>query len=146
MLLGMAQAGGKRLVGLERAAHQLAMITPAGDAEERALVDQTLDDLDSPAFAAMLDTMAATWADGDLRALADVRQWCRCMDTPAEQAFFKRANDDRNPGMADRLAALHAQGASVFAGVGMLHMTGPKALPQLMRERGFAVRRVLPAE
>ncbi len=142
LLLGVAQATGKRLVGLERAADQLAMLTPADDAEERDLVDRTLDDLGSAEFAGMLDKMAATWAEGDLQALEDFKRWCRCMDTPAEQALFRRINDARNPGMADRLAALHDSGARVFAGAGMLHMAGPQALPALMRARGFAVRRV----
>lgn len=142
VLMGAAKASGRRLVGLESAALQLAMLAPADDAEERELVDQTLDDLETDAFGGMLDKMADTWATGDLQALADFGQWCRCLDTPAEQALFRRINDARNPGMADRLAALHAGGARVFAGVGMLHMTGPKALPELMRARGFAVRRV----
>ncbi|MBA2672651.1 TraB/GumN family protein, partial [Ramlibacter sp.] len=142
LLMGVAQATGKRLVGLERAADQLAVLTPADDAEERDLVDQALDDLGSAESSRMLDKMASTWADGDVQALENFKQWCRCMDTPAEQALFRRINDARNPGMADRLAALHAGGARVFAGVGMLHMAGPQALPGLMRARGFAVSRI----
>jgi hypothetical protein len=142
LLMGAARAGGKRLVGLERAADQLALLTPASDAEERELVDQTLDDIETPGFAEMLETMARIWAEGDLQALADFKRWCRCLDTPAEEAMFRRLNDARNPGLADRIAALHAGGARVFAGVGMLHMTGPAALPGLLRARGFTVHRV----
>jgi hypothetical protein len=51
-------------------------------------------------------------------------------------------NDDRNPALADGIEALHRDGRGVFAAVGALHMTGAKALPTLLQQRGFTVRRV----
>jgi uncharacterized protein YbaP (TraB family) len=56
--------------------------------------------------------------------------------------LYRRLNDLRNPAMADKVAALHAAGQRVFAAVGVLHMTGPQAMHDLMRERGFAVERI----
>ena len=55
---------------------------------------------------------------------------------------MKRLNEDRNPLLADRLAALHG-GTTFFAGIGALHMTGPQALPRLLAARGFQVQRIL---
>ena len=55
---------------------------------------------------------------------------------------MKRLLDDRNPALAERIDALHAGGAPVFAAVGSLHMTGPLGLPALLAQRGFTVERV----
>jgi uncharacterized protein YbaP (TraB family) len=60
----------------------------------------------------------------------------------ADRAFIKRLNDDRNPGLANRIDALHGEGRRVFAAVGALHMTGAMGLPRLLAQRGFRVERV----
>ena len=54
---------------------------------------------------------------------------------------MRRLKVDRNPALADRIAALHIQGHRVFAAVGALHMTGPMTLPRLLAARGFSVER-----
>jgi uncharacterized protein len=82
------------------------------------------------------------WAVGDEAQIASYPQWCKCLETPAEQRSFQRLNDQRNVALAGQLAALHAQGRRFFAGIGALHMTGPQALHDLLRERGFSVQRV----
>jgi uncharacterized protein YbaP (TraB family) len=64
------------------------------------------------------------------------------VDTDAERRLYQRLNDDRNPALADKLAALHG-GSPFFAGVGALHMIGTQALPALLRARGFQVERIL---
>jgi hypothetical protein len=64
------------------------------------------------------------------------------MDTPEERRYLQRLNDERNGPIADKLVALHASGRRFFAAVGALHMTGPQALPQLLRARGFQVEPV----
>ena len=55
---------------------------------------------------------------------------------------MQRLNDDRNSGLADGIDALHRDGRKVFAAVGALHMTGAKALPALLAQRGFTVQRL----
>ena len=117
-------------------------MTPASEDDERALIDKSLRDMESGEGRRQLRRAAEMWASGDEARLANYAQWCDCMETPAEQRFAQRLNDERNPAMADKLAALHAQGARVFGAVGFLHMTGPQSLLQLMRARGFTVQRV----
>jgi hypothetical protein len=56
--------------------------------------------------------------------------------------LLRRLNDERNPNLAARIDALHARGQRVFAAVGALHMTGPRALPALLAQRGYRVERV----
>jgi uncharacterized protein len=141
VLTGVARGAGKPVVALETAQQQLAMLMPAEE-DERALVDRSLDDLETGHGRRQLARMARMWADGSESELASFPQWCECMKTPAERRLYRRMNDERNPAMADKLAALHAGGQRFFGAVGLLHMSGAHALPELMRQRGFAVQRV----
>ena len=142
VLAMVAKTGGKRLVGLETAGQQLAALQPASEGEERELVDRALALLGTERGDAVMRRLATIWADGDEAALADYRQWCECQDTEAERRLYERLNDQRNGGLADRIAALHAGGATVFAGIGALHLPGNGGVVALMRARGFDVRRV----
>jgi len=142
VLWGFARRMGKPVVALETAAAQLEALMPQSEAEERTLVADSLDEIDSGAGRRSLRRLLYAWADGDFAALADYPQWCECMDTPEERRYLQRLNDERNGPMADRLAALHGQGQRFFAAVGALHMTGPQSLPILLRARGFEVQSV----
>ena len=65
------------------------------------------------------------------------------INTEAEAKFYRRLNDERNPGLAAGIDKLHRDGKRVFAAVGALHMTGPKALPTLLANMGYKVERVV---
>jgi uncharacterized protein YbaP (TraB family) len=142
VLWGMAQAMGKEVLALETPAAQLAALTPETEADERTLMAQGVQDLESGEERALILRLLRAWSEGDEATLADYPRWCACLETPAEQRFFRRVNDDRNAAIADKLAALHGKGQRFFAGVGALHMTGPQALTTLLRARGFQVRRI----
>lgn len=141
-LAGIARGTGKRLVALETVAQQIAALTPGSDQEERELVDRALATLGTPRMDAVFHRIASTWAQGDEAALVDYERWCECMETDAERRLMARLNEGRNPAMADKLAAIHSGGHRFFAGVGALHMVGPKGLATLLRARGFVVERV----
>lgn len=141
-LIGMARAAGKPVQSLETAQQQLAALMPASEQDERELVDKALQDIEAGRAGAQLQRLARVWAEGDEAALANYPAWCECAQTPAERRLQTRINDERNPAIADRIAAVHEGGLRVFAAVGVLHMVGGRALPQLLRERGFSVERV----
>lgn len=142
VLWGLAQRHGKKIVALETAAAQLAALTPATEADERAMVEQGVEDLEAGEGGPLVVRLLQAWAQGDEATLASYPQWCRCMDSPAEQRFLQQVNDARNEKMARGLVALHAGGQRFFAAVGALHMTGPKALQVLLRAEGFEVQRI----
>jgi uncharacterized protein YbaP (TraB family) len=142
MLVSMARAAGKPVQSLETAEQQLAALTPASEEEERELVDKALQDIEAGRAGPQLQGLARVWAEGDEAALASYPAWCECARTPAERRLLTRINDERNPAIADKIAAMHQGGERVFAAVGLLHMAGGRPLPQLMRERGFSVERV----
>jgi uncharacterized protein YbaP (TraB family) len=142
VLWGMAKSTGKEVVALETPAAQLAALMPASEADERALLTQGLQEIESGVGRATLRKLLQAWSESDEQVLVSYAQWCQCMDTPEERRYLQRLNDERNPPIADKLAALHASGRTVFAAVGALHMTGPQALPGLLQARGFQVRRI----
>ena len=124
---------------------QLAALEPDA-AELPAIVDGTLRQLQRGQMKAPLRRLADAWSRGDLKALADYARWCGCADTPAERAWLKRVNDDRNGPLAARIAALHGAGQRLLVAVGALHMSGPQGLPRLLAQQGFTVEALLPAK
>lgn len=142
MLAGFARARGLNVVSLETPERQLAALVPADPVQAERAIALTVEQLDSGLARRVLQRMAAAWERGDLDELAAYERWCDCMNTAEEKALLVALNDERNPAMADKVAALHSEGRRLFVAVGALHMTGPKALPALLRARGFQVERV----
>ena len=145
MLLARAKAEGRPVQSLETLEEQLAALEPT-DAELPSVVDGTLRQLQRGRMRAPLRKLAEAWSRGDLKALGDYARWCGCADTPAERAWLKRVNDDRNLQLAARIDALHGAGQRLLVAVGALHMSGPQALPRLLAARGFEVQAVLPSK
>ncbi len=137
-----ARAAGARIVSLETVQQQLAALIPREELRAREMLERTLQQLESGAARRAIARLADAWAGGRLNELEQYEKWCECVLTPQDRDFLKRVNDDRNPGLARRIDALHSSGRRVFAAVGALHMTGYRALPELLAQRGFTVERI----
>ena len=121
---------------------QMAALIPREAAATQRLVGQMLAQLEQGSAQRVLARLAAAWERGDLAELADYARWCDCAVSDDDRALMQRLNDERNPALADAIEAQHRHGRKLFAAVGALHMTGPKALPALLAQRGFKVERV----
>lgn len=130
------------VVSLETPELQLALLQSDTPAETVEAVGEALDDIESGKSRATLLRVSKVWADSDWSALSGYASWCDCLNTPRDRAEMVRLLDDRNPAMADGIAALHASGQRVFAAVGSLHMIGPEGLPAQMARRGYRVERI----
>jgi uncharacterized protein YbaP (TraB family) len=134
----------RSVVSLETPELQVAaMRVPGTPAETLQSVATALDDIEGDRARPLLRRVAQLWADGDWSTFSAYASWCDCMNTAAERAEMKRILDDRNPGMAAKVDALHLGGHTVFAAVGALHMIGPTGLPALMARRGYRVERIV---
>jgi uncharacterized protein YbaP (TraB family) len=142
-LAGFARAAQRRIVSLETPESQFAALMPKDTAELNRTIGNMLDQLEKGAGRRTIARLAGAWERGDLEEMGAYERWCECVIDDADRRQMARLLDERNPGLADRIDALHQGGARVFAGVGALHMVGPKALPQLLRERGFQVERIV---
>lgn len=137
-----ARAAGLPVVGLESPEKQLALLISPTQAQQRASLDRMLLDLEDGKVRPMMLRIARTWETGDERALVDYADWCDCANTREERAQLKALLNDRNPGLADGIDALHAEGRRVFAAVGSLHLVGPDGIPAQLARRGYSVRRI----
>lgn len=144
MLLSLiARSLGRPVVSLETVALQLQAIFSQDDAEVEAMVRDWLDDVEADRLRPVLRKVALVWEDADLAELDNYKAWCECARTEGERKLLKRVLDDRNPGLAQRIHALHGEGRKLFAAVGAMHMSGPQGLPALMAARGYKVERLL---
>ncbi len=141
-LSGAARAANIPVLSLESAALQLQALIPTEPARAVRLVTQSVQQLESGRGAQTLARLGQAWADGNLDDLAAYETWCDCVRDEEDRAALRRLNDARNPHLAERIEALHAQGKRLFAAVGALHMTGAQALPALLAAKGFVVERI----
>ena len=142
LLAEAARAAGARIVSLETVSQQITALIPREESVAREMLEHTLQQLEKGTARRSLMRLAEVWAAGRLAELEEYEKWCECVLTARDREFLRRINDDRNPALARRIDALHSAGRQVFAAVGALHMTGHRALPQLLAQRGFTVERI----
>jgi uncharacterized protein YbaP (TraB family) len=138
VLAGYAKGAGKSIAVLETTAIQRAALAGGPPAEQLAAVEQALQGLERGTARRELVAVAEAWAGGDLEALGRTL----LHTTDAERTGLERLITGRNPAMAARIEALHADGRRAFVAAGILHMIGETGLPALLQERGFTVERV----
>jgi uncharacterized protein YbaP (TraB family) len=110
--------------------------------ETRAIVEMMLEQVESGDARAVIERLVTTWAESRLDDMQRYRTWCKCTDTELARRWLERINDNRNPGLAASIAAIHQNGESVFAAIGSLHMIGPKGVVALLSKRGYRVEYV----
>jgi len=147
MLLSQwARERGLPVLALETLQGQLEALLPADVDAARHELRANLRQLERPAaLLRTLDTMVAVYDRGDLARLNRYAEWCDCVTDAADRTALRRINDGRNPALAERIAELHQRGQSLLVAVGAMHMTGPRALPALLREHGFEVTLMPPS-
>ncbi len=147
MLLSQwARERGLPVLALETLQGQLEALLPADVDAARHELRANLRQLERPAaLLRTLDTMVAVYDRGDLVRLNRYAEWCDCVTDAADRTALRRINDGRNPALAERIAELHQRGQSLLVAVGAMHMTGPRALPALLREHGFEVTLMPPS-
>ena len=143
VLLARARAEGRRVVALETAEQQMAVLIPTNNnADTSRSIDDALTQLERGEVRGPMLRLALAWDRGDLADLQNYERWCDCIHSAADRRDMRRLNDGRNPAMAARIKALHDSGARALVAVGALHMTGPQALTVLLKRMGFEVERI----
>lgn len=141
-LAGLARAMDKKVVSLESAEAQIALLVSDDPAKVARTMDEGLRQLEGGQARKIIATLTRAWAEGQLETLRNYGDWCDCLKTAEDRADYARIVEGRNPALAAGIAAQHAAGHAVFAAVGVLHMVGPEGLPALMAAKGFRVTRV----
>jgi uncharacterized protein YbaP (TraB family) len=144
VLLGRAQNQKKRIVYLEPATKQVALLEKWMDA--RALIDM-LDDLELGEKRSK--TMLEAYLAGDDQKLLSVSdserdEW---KSRGHDLAEYDRMMDEmlyaRNASWIDAIEQMHAAGGG-FIATGAMHMIGPKSVLELLAHKGYKVTRITP--
>lgn len=141
-LVRLARAGGKRILELESLESQLTMLDRLSAPNQWRFLDECLDSIVSGRQLAEARSVVDAWGSAD-RAGLDAMA-ARVAGSAGVSGQFARdvLLDGRNPGLADKLAALLGAENNALAAIGVLHLLGPRSVPALLAERGVHVERV----
>lgn len=124
----LKRAGERQLpvVELESVAGQMQLLASFSDAEQEALLRQTIDGIEKDTIRTDLATLVAAWQAGDARRL--------------EQAVtMDKLNDRRNRTMASKVRGYLESGKVHFVVVGALHLVGERGIIALLQKQGVRV-------
>ena len=143
-LLDRAHEEGKKILDIESAVFQLAMLNGYSDPLQSVLLEESIAGYyDQEAVKASLEEMMLLWANGDERAFCDYLNEAPEFENQEESALYEEYNKamrtDRNWNMADYVEDSLASGQEVFVCVGAAHVVGAGAMVELLRERGYTV-------
>lgn len=139
-----ARDRGLPIIGLEDAASQQQALIPSDAKLALNSLKKGLTQLEQGRVRPIMKRLAHAWAQGDLATMHNYESWCDCVEDEQDRADLLRLNDARNPLLADGIAARHAQGQSVLAAVGALHLSGQESLLKHLSRRGFVVEQLHP--
>jgi uncharacterized protein YbaP (TraB family) len=128
----------KEIKGLETMEEQLAIFDDLSEADQIALLRETLDSRDQ--MPAMFEDLIQAYLAQDLDALVERSDRYLQDGDPRLSALFREAAvDSRNRRMAERLPPLLDQGGW-FIAVGALHLPGEEGVLRLLERRGYQVQ------
>lgn len=137
-LLERARSAGKTIHELESLEYQLGLFDDMSDAQQEAMLKETLDEFEKgPAF---FDAMLKAWREGDAATLAGF--FSEMNGTDAGRASYEALIGERNRGMARKIEELARAGGPLFVVVGVGHLVGDASVVDLMRARGWQVQRM----
>jgi len=136
-LMEQAQARGKPVEGLERAAEQIALLDSMTPVEQRQLLEESLDEADATA---QLRQLHAAWRNGDVHTLSTQMAEDMRRQYPA---LYQDINVERNARWVPRLAQRLSNGSgTTLVVVGALHLLGNDGVVEHLRARGYHVERI----
>lgn len=138
-----ARRDGKRIIELESMGSQLALLDAMSRETQVAMLESTVKALKSGTLKHDLAAMIDAWRAGDAQRLdeAATRDF-RAMPGRSGRDLKDALLDTRNRAMATRIARMLEGTEVILTGVGAGHLTGDTGIVQLLRARGYAVRRV----
>lgn len=141
-LARMARARGVHIVELESLEGQLAMLDSLPVPSQWRFLEECLNSISSGAQANEVRTVVGAWGSADQAGLEAMAQ--RMYSDNSVGGTFTREVllDGRNGGLADKIDKLLEDKDKAVSAIGVLHLLGPRSVPELLRARGIAVERV----
>ncbi len=130
------------VIELESAGAQLALFNRLPEDEQWRFLDESIDGIESGKQAKLVRQIVDAWRLADQPGLDAIARMAAEDDSVSGRFMQQVLLDERNVQLADKMAALLASEPNAVAAVGVLHLVGQRAIPQLLKERGLTVERV----
>lgn len=137
-----AHARQQTIVELESAESQMALFDTMSKAEQLRFLQESIDGIEDQEQAQQAREITQAWRQADAAALDALARKAEQDDTFSGRFVQKVLLDSRNPGLAASIAKLLAREQHSVAAIGVLHLVGPKSVPELLRKRGLSVERI----
>ncbi len=141
-LARQARARGIAVLELESMAGQMALFDRMSLAEQARFLEDGISAIEDKEQANQARAIAQAWRGADAAAFEDLAREAAADQSFAGRFVQKVLLDERNPGLAEGIAALLARERDSMAAIGVLHLVGARGVPALLRERGLRVERV----
>lgn len=141
-LLDFAQRHGLEVLELESADYQLALFDSLTPAQQELYLQETLDEISSGEAHRRTQQLVQAWKTADAKVFQALYE--ELMAEKSISADFMRTVllDRRNVAMASKIDALLERNGASFVAVGLLHLVGEQGLPELLRRRGYTVKKL----
>ena len=138
-LLAESKGQNKPVKGFETAEEQMHYLADMPQADQVALLHQTLADL--PKSEAQMDEMVGDWTKGDVEGIAAIENGDMKTKAPA---LYAKLLVERNKHFTEVLAGLLKDPATgtVFVTIGAAHLAGPDSVLKMLEARGYTAVRV----
>ncbi|WP_317204735.1 TraB/GumN family protein [Janthinobacterium sp.] len=141
-LARQARARGIAVLELESMAGQMALFDRMSLAEQARFLEDGISAIEDKEQANQARAIAQAWRGADAAAFEGLAREAAADQSFAGRFVQKVLLDERNPGLAEGIAALLARDKDSMAAIGVLHLVGARGVPALLRERGLRVERV----
>ncbi|HEY0064316.1 MAG TPA: TraB/GumN family protein [Telluria sp.] len=141
-LTKLAKASGVQIVSLETPSAQLSMFDRLSDEQQLRFLEESITLIESGRQRAEVRQIVEAWRTADRSALDEIAARAAADNTLSGQFVKKFMLDERNIGLADKLAGLLKRENNTVAAIGILHLIGNTSVPALLGARGLSVERI----
>jgi uncharacterized protein YbaP (TraB family) len=138
-----AMQSGKPILELESMEGQMKLFDALPADLQEGMLQMAVDTIADGSVEKEMDALLKAWTVGDASAIhAIILRETEGLPEPVAQELRAAIYDRRNEAMAQQVAGYLAGQHPVFVAVGAGHLTGEDGIPELLKRRGFSVRRL----
>lgn len=139
--IARAKKDKKKLVELESVEFQGKLLAGMSDEDGDAMLLQTLENISNGEAVRQINAMVASWQAGDAAGLTKLLEEMGNQDAGSKK-LMKLLFDERNDGMAQKIATLVKGGKHPFVVIGAGHMTSGNNILTILEKQGFSVKQL----
>ncbi|MES2899705.1 MAG: TraB/GumN family protein [Pseudomonadota bacterium] len=141
-LAQLARSNKVPVISLETPQLQMGLFSRLSDADQLSFLEESLTLIENGKQSEEVRQIVAAWGSAD-RAMFEQIAERAAKDTTVAGRFVKNVLlDERNVGLADKLARLLEKEVNTVAAIGVLHLVGGNSVPALLSARGASVERI----